>query len=370
MQENQNQQKSFFGKTEGILIIVMWMLMLSAPVLFQNDLENLSLASILKPLQTMIPLFIIFLINRFALVPLLLFKNKMWAYLASVFTLILLFTFSLFVFQNQMGRPNGPLFEGQEQRRMPPPNFDKGQHQPPPMQDEAHRPVPPFANFLIFSILIIGFDTGLKASFKWAKSEREKKELERENIANQLDMLRHQVSPHFFMNTLNNIHTLIDIDGEDAKDAVMKLSKMMRYLLYETAQDTTTLAKEIDFIESYVELMKLRISEKVDVQVNLPQEIPNKSLPPLLFTSFIENAFKHSVSYQKECFIHIQMRVDENKLLLQIKNSKGPKKADLEASGIGLENVKKRLELLFGSNYQLDIFESAEEYSIHLSIPL
>lgn len=368
------KQNKLFRKSEILLITFMWLVMIIAPILFRSSKESLTLEAAFIPLETLVPLFILFLVNRLLLVPKLLFKKKTLKYFISVIVLISIFTLGLVVFQPENGRLNRPRPEMMEGRRLPLRQNEVGPNNrrlpPPHINNRPEQPLPHFVNFLIFSFLIIGFDTGLRASFEWANSEKQKEELEKENAENLLEMLRHQVSPHFFMNTLNNIHTLIDISGETAKDAVMKLSKMMRYLLYETANDTTTLQKEVEFIESYVELMKLRVSEKVDIQVNLPTQIPIKNLPPLLFTSFIENAFKHGVSYQKPSYIHIQLLTDEKRLVLQVKNSQGMVSKDEEGSGIGLENVKKRLELLYLDNYQLDIFNKKEEYAIHLSIPL
>lgn len=368
------KQNKIFGKSELLLITFMWLVMIIAPILFRSSKESLTWVDTLIPLKTLVPLFVLFLINRLLLVPKLLFKKKSLKYFMSVIVLISIFTLGLVVFQPQKAKLRRPPPEMMEGERVPPAQNQLGTNSrrlPPPLiENRPEQPLPHFVNFLIFSFLIIGFDTGLRASFEWANSEKQKEELEKENAENLLEMLRHQVSPHFFMNTLNNIHTLIDISGETAKDAVMKLSKMMRYLLYETANDTTTLQKEVEFIESYVELMKLRVSEKVDIKVNLPNQVPNKSLPPLLFTSFIENAFKHGVSYQKPSFIHIQLQADERRLVLQVKNSQGKVSKDEEGSGIGLENVKARLAILYKEDYQLDIFDEEKEYAIHLSIPL
>lgn len=363
-------QKIILKRAEVILITFMWLVIIAAPLLFQNNFDEMTKEEALRPLVMVIPLFILFLINRLILVPKLLFKKLTIQYIISVILLVALLTFGLF-FSKSLKGPNPPMRDQfpMDQRRQAPPHI-RGERKPPPPRKEHRQPLPAYANFLIFSFLLIGFDTGLRTSFQWLKSEKEKEELEKESTSHLLNMLRHQVSPHFFMNTLNNIHTLIDIDAEDAKDSVMKLSKMMRYLLYETANDKTTLRKEIGFIESYIELMKSRVSEKVDIQVNLPENVPERSLPPLLFTSFIENAFKHGISYQKSSFIHINLIADNDRLALQIKNSKGAKVETGEASGIGLENVKKRLELIYGQDYNLDIFDHNDDFSIHLSIPL
>ncbi len=230
--------------------------------------------------------------------------------------------------------------------------------------------MPPFANFLILSILIVGFDSGLLSSLRGINIENEKVRLEKENVASQLVLLRNQVSPHFLMNTLNNIHSLVDINAAEAKEAIIKLSKMMRYLLYETDSEKTTLKREIEFLESYINLMKLRFNEKVNITLNLPQNIPDRTIPPFLFTSLIENAFKHGISYKEESFIDIEMILGDDRLLLIVKNSKIDNKKVEEFSGIGIENTRKRLDLLYAKNYHLDIIDRKDIFIVNLSIPL
>ena len=174
------------------------------------------------------------------------------------------------------------------------------------------------------------------------------------------------------MNTLNNIHSLIDINTEDAKDAVIRLSTMMRYLLYDTSQGKTSLVKEIGFIRSYISLMQLRFSEHVQVTLDVPNEISDIQIPPMLFISLLENAFKHGVSYQKESFVKLSLNISNNRLNCTIKNSKHNKTIEKRSkySGIGLTNIKKSLELLYKKNYQFNIHESELEYIVHLSVPV
>jgi LytS/YehU family sensor histidine kinase len=181
--------------------------------------------------------------------------------------------------------------------------------------------------------------------------------------------LKNQVSPHFFMNTLNNIHALIDIDAEEAKDSIIKLSKLMRHLLYDSEEKLTPIKKEVEFIQSYIELMRLRFTDKVNIVVDIPEDIPDKSIPPLLFTSLLENAFKHGISYNQISFVKIVMSFSENRLNFIIENSNHPR--DREASsGIGIENTRKRLSLLYKDNFDLEILEEKEIYKVNLSIPL
>ena len=184
--------------------------------------------------------------------------------------------------------------------------------------------------------------------------------------------MKTQVSPHFFMNTLNNIHALIDINADQAKDAIVRLSTLMRYLLYDSARGTIALKKEIEFINSYVSLMRLRYSDKVDITVIVPEQTPDIQIPPMLFISFIENAFKHGISYQSKSFVHFEIKVHEKSLSCAIMNSKHAANTpqDGEYSGIGLENIKKSLKLLFDDNFTLNIADTQHSFEVDLTIPL
>ena len=201
--------------------------------------------------------------------------------------------------------------------------------------------LPPLISFVVISILIIGFDTGLKLSVKWMQSEQQRAKAEKQSVENQLAFLRNQVSPHFFMNTLNNIHSLIDIDTEEAKESIIRLSKLMRHLLYDSEQNKIAIEKEFEFIRNYVDLMKLRFSDKVKISLLFPTEIPLKSIPPLLFTSFLENAFKHGISYQSESFVTIVFRIHDDMLDFEIINSNPESNGEKTNGGIGIVNSKK-----------------------------
>ncbi|MEI8006840.1 MAG: histidine kinase [Bacteroidota bacterium] len=391
---------------ELALIIFVWMVLLMTPVLFREDNNKPLFGSVLNQLEILVPLSVLFLVNRFIFVPGLLFRGKPLLFIFSVLGVILLLAVGSYFYdtkikqyppamqvelKNPGPRQNPPPERAGEPGRPPPPDqaADEGR---PPRPDQAvndnrparandngrqgqqggrqPRPVPPFANFLIFSVLIVGFDTGLLSGLRWIGAENEKVRLEKENVATQLTLLRTQVSPHFFMNTLNNIHALVDTNTEEAKEAIIKLSKMMRYLLYETETEKTTLKKEVEFLESYINLMKLRFSEKVRITLNMPTVVPDASLPPFLFTSFIENAFKHGISYKNESFITIDLIPGQERLLFTVKNSKNDNRQIVEFSGIGIENTRKRLDLLYGDKYHLDIIDNEDLFTVNLSVPL
>jgi two-component sensor histidine kinase len=360
--------------SEIALIIFVWLVLLFTPILFREDIYSPLKRIVVIQLQILIPLLVVFLLNRFVLVPFLLFKGKRALFIISVMSMILIFSVGSFFYESKIKNiPPSDVAQMDEKVISPPYAFPGGSDpfgNLRPEQTRQSKSIPPFANFLIFSILIVGFDTGLRSSLRWIEVENEKVRLEKENVATQLVLLRNQVSPHFLMNTLNNIHSLIDINSGEAKEGIIKLSKMMRYLLYETETEKTTLKREVEFLESYISLMKLRFNERVLITLNLPASIPDKTIPPFIFTSLIENAFKHGISYKDESFITIDLLTSEECLMLIVKNSKADQNQIKEYSGIGIENTKKRLELLYGDNYHLDIIENEDLFTVNLSIPL
>lgn len=370
---------------EITLISLVWIVLLVIPVLFREESDNSLWKSINNQLEILIPVSLLFLLNRFVFVPFFLFKGKLALFVLLLTGTMVLLALGSYYYDTRINLPPGKPIQAREQLNPPPRPSDKQKPRPerPPQSERPPkpenqpqpgkrqpRPVPPFANFLVLSILLVGFDTGLRSGLRWIESENEKVKLEKENVATQLVLLQNQVSPHFFMNTLNNIHSLVDKNSAEAKEAIIKLSKMMRYLLYETGVEKTTLKKEVEFLESYINLMKLRYSAKVKINLNLPASIPEKTIPPFLFLSLIENAFKHGISYKEESFIDIDFGIGENRLLLVVKNSKTDKNTSKEFSGIGIENTRKRLALLFGNNFHLDIIDGEDLFTVNLSIPI
>lgn len=365
---------SKFNNFQPIIITAFWALLFASPLLFGRFENEIDWSHIFKVWLNYLPLLLVFIVNRYILLPKLFFKGKKLTYFISVLFIIGVITIGLFFFhaqnnQEQRRMPPHERFENNDFQQPAPPEFSTRER--PPIEPRQNKPdsIPPFANFLILAILLVGFDAGLHISMRWANLEQEKMKLQTENIENQLAILKNQVSPHFFMNTLNNIHALVDIDTDEAKKAIIKLSNLMRHLLYDSEEKMTPIKKEINFIESYIELMRLRFSEKVKIVIEIPNEIPNKFIAPLLFTSLLENAFKHGISYNKDSFIKVDLLFTENQFNFNIENSNHPKK-DETASGIGLENTKKRLDLIYKNKYTLAIDESEKIYRVNLSIPI
>ncbi|WP_321372481.1 histidine kinase [uncultured Draconibacterium sp.] len=304
---------------------------------------------------------IIFYISYFWLVPKFYLNNRKALFFILALALIVCFYFVL-NYSNQ-------IFH----------NPERGRRIAEEMQEEAREPRfrrPPFKlmqiyGYSLISIVLVGFAMGLRAIEQYTASEKRQKELEKEKLNSELAFLKNQVSPHFFFNTLNNIYSMVAINTEDAQASILKLSKLMRYLLYESEHGETMLSAEVEFMRNYIDLMQLRVSQKVDIQIDLPSNQNDVKIPPLLFIPFIENAFKHGISYRDKSFIKVEMTTAENKVYFFCENSVAKEKAekrDENHSGIGLENVKKRLNLLFAGKYDLNIDSTPEIFSVKLEI--
>jgi two-component system, LytTR family, sensor kinase len=319
---------------------------------------------------------IIFYGNYLFLLPKLFFKTKRYKYYISVLALILCFYFVSDIINRQFFKPESGYSQsrpvdkepiGIERARARSEGAQMGRSGPPPYDRNMH-----FFSYMFSSVFLIFFSLVLKVLERQSQIEKMQKETERERLNSELAFLKNQISPHFFFNTLNNIYSLISINAEDSQKAVLKLSKLMRYLLYESEHGNTNLSSEIDFMNNYIDLMKLRMSDKVSLNVSFPDKFDDKDIPPLLFIPFVENSFKHGISYREKSFISISMTVTGNSISFRCVNSlAGGKKENGESHlGIGLENVKKRLSLLFPGNHDLKINKSEKEFEILLVINL
>ncbi len=212
--------------------------------------------------------------------------------------------------------------------------------------------------FLLPMILSVGMCVGLKMNKNWTKNELTFQKIKQSQLDSEIKYLKYQIQPHFLFNTLNNIYSLIDSSPNIAKTSVHSLSKMMRYLLHDSADNKVPLVKEINFLEHYTDLMQLRASSNLTLEksfsiINQPIQIA-----PLLLITFIENAFKHGIDAIQSSFIKIELTINNNLIHYSVINSSFPQKEKVTDSGIGLENLKKRLELLYPNNFELSIKES------------
>lgn len=302
---------------------------------------------------------ILFYINYLIIVPRLFFKGKRLLYFITIVIFLACFYFISYLPHEYLAiRPEG------ERVIEPPP------------ESEHNVPRPNFKlmhaySYTITTVVIIFLSLGLGSLNRQAQIERRQKELERDRLNSELALLKNQISPHLFFNTLNNIYSLIEINTENAKEAILKLSRLMRYLLYESEQSETQLGNEIEFMNHYIDLMKLRLTDKVNLNVTFPGTHERLTVPPLLFIPFIENAFKHGISSREKSEIDISLKVHQNILTFQCKNSIAGMdngSGDLSDSGIGLENAIKRLRLLFPENHELKISKTDDFFDVFLEI--
>ena len=162
---------------------------------------------------------------------------------------------------------------------------------------------------------------------------------------------------------------LVDIDTEKAKQTIVELSRLMRYVLYESNNRLISLSKELQFLNHYIELMRIRYTDKVRIDVSFPTDTGEVQVPPLLFVSFVENAFKHGVSYQHASFVSVCLQVVGEEIHFVCSNSNYYRSED-QHHGIGLDNIRKRLRLLFGERYKLSIDDTADCFDVQLLVPV
>ena len=337
---------------ENLLYLMVWMVIILVPVLNSKMLEevHVSLENILIAWLKIAPYLLIFIIHNSLIAPRLLLRKHRYVWYLVVNLLTITAVFSLVA-----------IYE----------KYAPYDTEPYILNGKAS-----FTDLAIYWNILLGFfmtglNMGIKLLYRSLRDEQQMEELKRQNLQAEMDYLRYQINPHFFMTTLNNIHALIDIDTEYAKSAVIELSKMMRYVLYESGSETISLKKDIQFIENYIELMRIRYDSSIDICLDYPATIPNKvAIPPLLLIVFVENAFKHGVSYNHASFIHIRIGYRDDAVTAVISNSRHEKSRP-GTTGIGLENVKKRLALIYQDNYTLSIDDSDPAvYTVKLIIPI
>ena len=207
--------------------------------------------------------------------------------------------------------------------------------------------------------------TALALARRWVTTDQKLKETEAARTQAELSNLRNQINPHFLLNTLNNIYALTAFDAPKAQEAIQELSKMLRHILYDYQKPTVPILDEAEFLENYINLMRIRISNSVEITSNFNVTNSNIQIAPMLFISLIENAFKHGVSPTEHSFIHITFETDDQQIVCDIQNSNYPKNADDHSGhGIGLQQVQRRLEISYPGHYswQRGVSEDGKTY--------
>ena len=381
-------------RKEHTIYSAIWAMLYASPVIniytrmAGNPRITFSWTEILHAWEYTSTWLVMFAIHNFLLLPLLLRKRKTGTYLCLSFLILLTGMFITYL--------NRPMHKNQYKTRMEAEwkadslayervaavRLGDGRYCSPqnPMRRKPldFQPIDPLpmlgpGELVAFfgGLLLMGMNLGVKLYFMSQRDRERQKIIDQRNLEQQMEYLKYQVNPHFFMNTLNNIHALVDIDPERAKTTIVELSKMMRHILYEGSKKLIPLTREVEFLNLYVQLMRLRYTRKVHINVDVPPQLPELKLPPLMLIIFVENAFKHGISYREESFIDIKLRVENKRLLFSCCNSKPTQvQRTNEKGGMGLQNVRQRLELLYDDDYTLDISDGEKTYEVKLDIPM
>lgn len=229
-------------------------------------------------------------------------------------------------------------------------------------------------SYFLITFLIAGFSTVFKIITDWVRNIQEKQELETRTMQTELRFLKSQINPHFLFNTLNSLYALTLKKSEKAPEIVIKLSEMMRYMLYECNERRVLLSNEIHYIRNYLDLEQLRQGQNIDIKFEVEGQVSDQKIAPLMFIPFIENSFKHGLSNQiQHGFVHIKMKVEHQKVDFYIENSKPdalPHQDHRRSGGIGLVNVRRRLDIMYPDNYELKIHDNPKSYAVNLKLEL
>jgi two-component system LytT family sensor kinase len=209
----------------------------------------------------------------------------------------------------------------------------------------------------------------LKFTVDWFLNERVQRDLENQRLSAELSFLKSQINPHFLFNSLNSIYSLAYQKSDTTPEAILKLSEIMRYMLYECNDNKVELTKELQYLQNYIDLQKIRFGNKAFIDFEVTGEVTNQHIVPLLLISFIENAFKHGIANDALAPIKLKINLEDGHLYFFIQNKKHTHNRD-SSGGIGLANVRRRLDLLYPGKYNLDIRDEADTYTCQLSLVL
>lgn len=287
---------------------------------------------------------LLFYLNYNLLIPRLLLRRRIWGFIGSELALAYCCSIAAFFLQYFEWRNMQPIIIGNDGHQIEIKDFVV---QLPVIVRVQHE--------FLFMVLIAIISIAIRMTVQWNRMEKSKRESEHRRIESELQQLHSQLNPHFLLNTLNNIYALIAFDAEKAQEAVQELSRLLRHTLYDNRQSYTTLQKEADFIRNYIALMRIRLSPNVTVETSfdLQPEHGHTPIAPLIFISLIENAFKHGISPTEPSHICIGLSEHDGRVRCEIRNSNHRKVGnDRNGSGIGLQQVQKRLELMYPESHR------------------
>lgn len=336
----------------SIIHIVAWGILIGLPFFFTGrETQEVTVESYVRSVIVPLSFMLVFYVNYFFLVKQYLFSRREWKFFVSN---IILIAVAMLLVHLMM-------------QTLPPPMH----HRPRP-----ERELQDVIGFFLVNGLLYGLVAGLSVAIKmtsgWYEVESARRELEKSRAEAELQNLKSQLNPHFLFNTLNNIYSLIAFSPDRAQEAVHDLSRLLRYVLYESSRPLVPLEKELDFIRNYVELMRIRLPENVELKTEISSAKPDVLIAPLLFISLIENAFKHGVSNNHHSYIHLDIHQNGDLIVCCLRNSYFPKDAaqDKSGSGIGLRNLKKRLELLYPNRHIFSCGVEGDNYYSVLEIQM
>lgn len=378
-------------KNETVLYLLIWLILYATPLVsefFYSITKHYSFEwhMVTDSWLTLSFFFVAFVLHNFFIAPLLVYHKQIWLYFGILVMLLICMNMQRTLIMPDDRRPHNremrEHLRGEEGGARFDPNYPQRENNN-DMKPREHRrrgprgkhdemPLMPGSREMVMCCILLtlcGSNIGVKFYFKSVDDRKRLEHLEKHNLKQQLAYLKYQINPHFFMNTLNNIHALVSMNPPKAEKMIEVLSRLMRYVLYEADKPLVPLKQEVDFLNNYIELMRVRYTDNVNITMDTPPTLPNSFIPPLIFTTIVENAFKHGVSYNRQSFIHISVAQEADHIVFRCHNSRHPKK-DIKPGGVGLSNVKQRLELLFHNHYELDIRPTETDYLVRLSVPL
>ncbi len=299
------------------------------------------------------PCLVIYLVNYFFLVPCCLFKDRrrIWFWVGNLILLVLL--------NRHLIHPG----------HGPGPDMEWNEHFPINRSEMWAFYVGGILSWALFQSVFILLAVGIRNIGRSHKIELQLQEEKRKTSEAELTWLKHQLNPHFLFNTLNNISSLTQIDPDKAQESIGELSDTLRYALYDTDTDKVPLSGEVTFMDNYIRLMQLRCNELTEVTTSWEQPSGDVKIAPLLFISPIENAFKHGVNARMASFVHIGLHPEGKDLVFTCENSTFEKSGeDHIGSGIGVENLKRRLELIYPEAYSYEQNEKDGVYSVRITL--
>lgn len=223
----------------------------------------------------------------------------------------------------------------------------------------------------ISTIFIVGFISMLRFAKDWFELEAKRKEIENEKLISELRFLKEQINPHFLFNTLNNLYYLAHTQSPNTKEVISKLSQMMRYMIYEANSEKVAVSKEIEYIRNYIDLEKLRLEENVPIVLSVEGNYEHLQITPLIFITYLENAFKHGVSQtNSDAWVNVSIKFEGNKCIYHVSNSVVDGDSDSDNSGIGLLNTQRRLNLSYNGKHKLNTERKNNQFEVKLEVDL